>query len=133
MTAQEYLSQAYHMNQRINSKLAHIAALNDLAVRCTSNLSGMPSQTGNTSVLENTVAKIVDLQAELNSDIDSLIELQKNIITAIKSVDGTDQQIVLERRYLCYESFEKIAAAMGYSTRNVFILHRKALKQIEIS
>ncbi|MBQ3265074.1 MAG: sigma-70 family RNA polymerase sigma factor [Ruminococcus sp.] len=133
MTAKEYLSQAYHLNRRIDAKLAQITVLNNLAVKCTASLSGMPSNPSKpTSSMADTVAKIVDLQEELNADIDRLIELQKEIAAAINNMDSIDQRIILERRYLCYESFEKIAAATGYTVRNVFILHRKALKKVRI-
>lgn len=42
MTAKEYLSQAYRLDQRINSKIEQVASLNDLATKCTSTLTGMP-------------------------------------------------------------------------------------------
>lgn len=131
MTAKDYLKQAYHLNQRIDSKAEQIMVLNDLATKCTANLTGMPSGTNpSTSAMAETVAKIVDLKTELNADIDQLIDLQKKIITMINRIGNADLQIVLERRYLCNESFEKIALTMGYSIENVFILHRKALKII---
>lgn len=131
MTAKDYFKQAYHLNQRIDSKAEQIKVLNDLATKCTANLTGMPSgSNSSTSTMADTIAKIVDLQTELHGDIDQLINLRKKIIAMINRLGNADFQIVLERRYLCNEPFEKIAFAMGYSIENVFILHRKALKII---
>ena len=42
MTAKEYLSQAYRLDQRIDSKIEQVASLNDLATKCTTTISGMP-------------------------------------------------------------------------------------------
>ena len=42
MKAKEYLSQAYRLDQRINSKIEQVASLNELATKCTSTITGMP-------------------------------------------------------------------------------------------
>ena len=38
MKAKEYLSQAFRLDNRINSKIDQIASLNDLATKCTSHM-----------------------------------------------------------------------------------------------
>ena len=42
MTAKEYLSQAYRIDQRINAKLEQVMALRALATKATGTLSDMP-------------------------------------------------------------------------------------------
>lgn len=42
MTVKEYLSQAYRIDQRINSKLEQVASLRALATKATSTLSDTP-------------------------------------------------------------------------------------------
>ena len=42
IAAKNYLMRAYRIDNRINSKLDQIVALNDLATRATSNISDMP-------------------------------------------------------------------------------------------
>ena len=80
MTAKEYLSQAYRLDQRIDSKIEQVASLNDLATKCTSTMTGMPrNPSGSTSTMADTVCKIIDLQAEINRDIDALVELKREI------------------------------------------------------
>ena len=70
MTALDFLSQAYRIDLRIDSKLEQIAALNELATKCTSTLTGMPRNPNRgTSTMADAVGKIVDLQAEINRDI----------------------------------------------------------------
>lgn len=134
MTAKEHLGQAYRLDQRINSKLEQVASLNELATKCTSALTGMPRNPNRgISTMADAVEKIVDLQAEINRDIDRLIDLKREMVKLIKAVDNTECQTLLELRYLCFKTWEQIAVDMGYTIDNVFRIHRKALSVVSIS
>lgn len=133
MTAKEYLSQARYLDMRINNKIQQVESLNELATSATSALSGMPhSPNKATSKMADAVCKIVDLQEEINRDIDTLVDLKREISTTIKGVPDTELQTILEKRYLCFQTWEKIAVDMGYSIDNVFKMHKKALKNIVV-
>lgn len=133
MTAKEYLSQAYRLDKRIDSKIEQLKSLNLLATKCTSTLSDMPkSQSISNSRLEDTVVKIVDLQGEINMDIDSLVDLKRDIVKTIKSVQNPEYQIILELRYLCFKTWEEIAVQMNCSIDNVFKIRKNALKSVVI-
>lgn len=128
MKAKEYLSQARHLDARINTKIMQVAQLNDLARRATSTLSGMPhSPNKGPSQMANTVVKIVDLQNEINADIDALVDLKRDIAALIKCVPNSDQQTVLEKRYLCFQPWEQIAIDMSYSLHYLYKVHSAAL------
>ena len=133
MTAKEYLSQAYHLDKRIDSKIEQLKALNLLATKCTSTLSDMPkSQSISNSRLEDTVVKIVDLQEEINRDIDRLVDLKREIMGVIKAVPNVEYQTILEKRYLCFISWEQIAVDMNYSMQHIHRMHSSALKEITV-
>lgn len=133
MTKKEYLSQAYRLDQRINSKLAQVTALNDLATKCTTTLSDMPRNPyRGISTMVDAVEKIIDLQAEINCDIDSLMDLKREIVRAIKAVANTEYQTILELRYLCFKTWEQIAVDMGYNVRHVYRIHDEAVESIRI-
>jgi hypothetical protein len=133
MTTKEYLGQAYRLDQRINSKLEQIASLNDLATKCTGVLTGMPRNPNRgTSTMADAVAKIVDLQAEINRDIDRLVDLKREMVRLIKAVDNTEYQTLLELRYLCFKTWEQIAVDMGYNVRHVYRLHDEAVENIAV-
>ncbi len=128
MTAKEYLGQAYRLDQRINSKLEQLASLNELATKCTSTLTGMPRNPNRgTSTMADAVAKIVDLQAEINRDIDRLVDLKREMVRLIKAVDYTEYQTLLELRYLCFKTWEQIAVDLNYSIHHLYKLHNAAL------
>lgn len=133
MTAKEYLSQAYRLDKRIDSKIEQLKSLNLLATKCTTTLSDMPkSQSISNSRLEDTVVKIVDLQEKINRDIDSLVDLKRDIVRTIKSVQNPEYQIILELRYLCFKTWEEIAVQMNCSIDNVFKIRKNALKSVVI-
>ena len=131
MTARDFLNQAYKLDQRINSKLEQVSVLNDLALKVTGVITGMPhSSNHGSSRVADAVDKIVDLQAEINRDVDALVDIKREITHVIKAVDNTDCRLLLEMRYLCYRSWEQIAVDMNYSIDNVFRVHRKALRLV---
>lgn len=133
MTAREYLSQAHRLDQRIDAKIAQVATLNELATKCTSTLTGMPRNPNRgSSTMADAVAKIVDLQAEINRDIDSLVDLKREMVAVIKAVAHIEHQTLLEKRYLCYQTWEQIAVDMGYSVRQVYRLHDEALEDVVV-
>ena len=77
--------------------------------------------------MADAVAKIVDLQAEINHDIDVLVDLKREISSIIKAVPSSELQTLLEKRYLCFQSWEQIAVDMGYSMHHLYKLHNQSL------
>ena len=131
MNAKEYLGQAYRIDLRIHSKQEQIKSLNDLATRATNVISDMPgSATRNVHKMEDVVVKIVDMQEEIKHDIGRLVDLKADIMGNIKKVESPEQQTLLELRYLCFKSWEEIAVDMGYTVRNIYFLHRQALRNV---
>ena len=132
MTAKEYLSQAYKIDNDINSKLEQVASLRDLATKATTTMSDMPgSPNRNIYKIENAVVKIMELEDEINSDINELISLKADITHMIKRVTNRQERTILEKRYLCFDTWEQISVDMGYSIQHTFRLHDKALREID--
>lgn len=133
MTAKEYLSQALHLDHRIDSKIDQIASLNALATKCTSAITGMPhNPSSSTSTMADAVCKIVDLQELLKKDLSELVDLKREIMSVINGIENDEYKTILEKRYLCFLPFEQIAVNMGYSIQHTFRLHDKALKEIVV-
>ena len=131
MTTKDYLSQAYRIDQRINSKLAQVMSLRDLLGKATGTLSGAPkAATPNPHSMEDTIAKMVDLENEINEDIDALVDLKAEIMRRIKRVENTEYQTILELRYLCFKRWEEVSVELGYSMQHLFRLHDEALETV---
>jgi len=130
MTAKEYLEQARYLDQRINSKLTQVESLRSLATRVTTVYSDMPhSPTPDNHKLEKIIAKIVDLENEIDTDVDSLVDLKKEIMNAVNAVENDKYRVLLEMRYLSYQTWEQIAVAMDCDIRQVYRLHGHALEK----
>ncbi len=133
MTAKEYLNQAYWLDKRIDSKLEQLSALKDMATKTTSIMSDdVVSHTRNVHSMQDVIAKIIDMQAEINADIDHLVDLKREIMQVIKAVQNPEHQTLLELRYLCFRSWEYVAEELGYNVRHVYRLHDEAVEQITI-
>ena len=131
MSTKDYLSQAYRIDQRINSKLAQVMSLRDLLGKATGTLSGAPkAATPNPHSMEDTIAKMVDLENDINEDIDALVDLKAEIMRRIKRVENTEYQTILELRYLCFKRWEEVSVELGYSIQHLFRLHDEALEAV---
>ena len=133
MKAKEYLSQAYRLDQRIDAKIEQVMSLRNLAAKATSTLSDVaPSGTRNVHRMEDIVIKIIDLEEEINADIDSLVDLKREIMRVIKALPNPEYQTLLELRYLCFKSWEQIAVMLDYDLRYTHKLHNRALEECKI-
>lgn len=132
MTAREYLSRAYKLDQEIKSKLDQIESLKDLAESCSSVLTGMPRNPNKGgSPMADTVCKIVDLRDELNNELAQLVDYKADAVKIIHRVKNANYRLILEKRYLRYLSWETISVELGYSESWVLKLHRKAIRAVD--
>lgn len=133
LTAKEYLSQAYHIDQRIHSKIVQVQSLHDLATKATTTLTDMPGNaTRNVHSMEDVIVKMVDLESEISENLERLLALKNEIITVITCVDVPELQTLLEMRYLCFNTWEQIAVALHVNVRHVYRLHGSALAEVEL-
>ena len=131
MTEKEYLLQARYLDERIHSKVQQVESLNDLATSCSAVISDMPRNPNRGgSKMADAVIKIVSLQEEINMDLNALVELKREIMGVIKAVPNVEYQTLLEKRYLCFISWEQIAVDMNYSMQHIHRMHSAALKEI---
>lgn len=132
MTAKEFLNQAYLLDQRIRSKTEQIESLNQLSTSCTAVLTGMPhNPSKSASPMADAVTKIIDLENEIARDMDELVEIKREIVEVIKAVDDVILRTLLEKRYLCGETWEEITIALNCNRRWTFRLHDRALEAVQ--
>jgi hypothetical protein len=132
MTAKEYLNQALHLDGRINAKLEQIRSLRELAQNAASTISDMPKNPNrNVHRMESTICKMLDLENEVSRDIDRQVELKREIMEAVESVENPTYRMLLELRYLCFKHWDDIAAMMSYDRRYVLKVHGRALLEVD--
>jgi len=135
MTAKQYLRQAYHLNELINS---HIKELEQLRLISTSvpstDFSKERVQGGQLpgDRISNIIAKIVDLEKQINDEIDHFVDLKKEIHDAIDAVKNPKERLVLRYRYIEFLTWEQTAERMNYSIMQVHRIHSNALKNFVV-
>lgn len=132
MTAKEYLGQAYHLDQRINSKLQQVDSLRSLTQKITASYDGeVVSHTRNVTSLQDTIIRLMEAEEELNRQIDELVDLKMDIARLIDQVHNESFRLILEKRYLCFLQWDQIAAEMHYSRRWVLNKHDRAVEVVD--
>lgn len=132
MTSKEYLLQARFLDASIRTKVEQIEALNDLATSCTAVISDMPKNPNRGgSRMADAVMKIIDLQEEIKNDMIALVNLKRQIMDVIKAVSSLELRTILEKRYLSFISWERIAVELGYSIQHTYRLHDMALREVD--
>lgn len=129
----EFLQQVKLCDAHINNKLEELAHLKDLTVRITATLKqDVVSGGGNHDKIGDAVAKIIDLENEINQAVDEFVDKKREVSKVIEQVTEAEYLTILYRHYFFpYESFEKIACDMGYAYRHVTRLHGYALQMVE--
>lgn len=127
--AKEYLERIKWLDVMIDSKLEELATLEGIVKRITPvmNTTG-GGATGNQDKLGDTIAKIVDLQEEINRDVDTFVNRKREATELLSRITRAEYFQVLHKRYVLYKSFEQIAMDMKYSYRGVCYVHGRALQ-----
>jgi DNA-directed RNA polymerase specialized sigma subunit len=131
MDAKKYLGSMYRIDIKIKAKLEQLEYLKSMVFRVTSIISDeKTTQTRNNDALSNTIAKMIDLEADINKKIDQLIDTRRDIAHTIELVESDEEKTLLELRYMCFNTWEEIADKMKMSKARVFQINGKALQTV---
>ena len=129
MTAKEFLSQAYLLDQRVRSKMKQVEELRALACDVKAFAGNEPvSHTRDVTSLQNAVVKIIEEEQALNDEIDRFVDARRQIRAVIDRVPDLTMRLILEKRYLLFEPWAKIVSDLVYTRRWVLHQHRVALE-----
>lgn len=128
----KYLSQIRRYDSRINAKIEERDRLKAMLTKITPTLRDVPSSgSGGQDKLSDAVAKLIDLEAEINREIDSLVDARKSVVGTIDKVTDTQMHEVLCKRYIAFKTWEQIAFEIGKSYQWTWSIHGKALQAVE--
>lgn len=134
MTAKEYLRQAYRLNHRINSDIAEMERLQEMAGSVGSPgfeehyNPNRPSEAPFVRCLE----KVWDLEQKINSEIDRLIDLKAQMREVIATASNADEQMVLRYRYIHNMTWEQIGDELHADRTTVYRWHNSALNHVTL-
>lgn len=113
--------------QRIDRNMELIQQLRARAEKVTTSYSQAPGGTRGDS-LANAVAKIADVEKELQQDTEKLKEELVLVRFMIDSLENYEQRNVLNLKYISGYSLRRIATKMNYSRQQTYRIHNKAIE-----
>lgn len=130
--AKSYLKQVEKLDAKIKNKLVETQQWRDIALGITSVNNGEKVQSsGRQDKMAAAIEKCIDIEAEINSLIDELINIKKEVIATIEKLDSPTEYDVLHKRYIQYLSLQDIADHYGREYTNITTIHGRALKNLQ--
>lgn len=129
--AKIYLKRIKLYDSIINEKIEEVDRLRSMLEKITPTLkSDVITGGGNQDKLADAVAKIVDLEAEINERIDYYCAIKRAVTKTLEALTNSDQYQVLMKRYVQFKTWEQIACEMNMTYRNVLYIHGKGLQAV---
>ena len=130
--AKEYLKQVEKLDLRIKNKLIERRQWRDIALGITTNTEGERVQaSGSQSKMADAIIKCVDMEAEIDSLVDELLEIKKEVIKTIERLDSATEYNILHMRYIQYKSLQEIADHYSRDYGWATTTHGRALKNVQ--
>lgn len=132
MEVKEFLKQPERLDLRIKNKLIEKQQWKEIALGITANMDGERVQSsGAKSKMSDAVIKLVDMEAEIDSLVDELIDTKKKVIQTIEMLDSATEYNVLHMRYIQYLSLQEIADHYNRDYGWATTTHGRALKSVQ--
>ena len=132
MTGKQYFQRALDADRRIQALSEQRRHLEEIALhRPGLNASGIRAQSGNHSALELSVVRLLDTEKKLAEQMDEYNQIILDAARTIEKIGDEKMRQVLSLRYLSGLRWEEIANKVGYTLRQTFRLHGRALAAAE--
>ena len=132
MTAKEFLNQPYEINKQIGKKLQQLESLREMATSTTGSISDMPhSSSPDLQRIEGVLARIVDLENEVERDNEVLQDARLAVANEIANLDDGAHIRVMTKRYIELKDWKRVGQELGIGERWALKQHRAALQRFE--
>ena len=134
MTAKDYLTQYVIAGGEIDALLEELQRIRSLAEKTTMSFEsdGGASGTRKTDKLPEAVEKIIEIEQEIGKRVANLAFLRIDIYNTICRVQDGKSRVLLMKKYIGNETFERISTEMGYTYKHItHNLHPAALAEVE--
>jgi hypothetical protein len=132
MTVKEYLRQAYRLDHRIDSDIAEMERLREMA--CSIGAPGFEEHYDPNHPTEapfiRALEKVWKLEEKINAEIDRLVDLKAQMRGVIEAVSDPDERMVLRYRYIHNMTWEKIGDVLHADRTTVYRWHNTAIRHV---
>lgn len=132
MKARSYLNRVFQQEKLIEADRVELAQLRLLATSISATEYGKEGGRGESDrPMERSLGRIMELEEKIQRDIDQSIAMREEVRGLLGGLGDNLERAVMQRRYLCMESWESVARVLGMSERHVYRLHGEALKKLD--
>lgn len=132
MTGKEFLNSILESRRILDGKLEKFKHLQAMATKITGAISGTPTVSDkNFSRIESAVVNALQQSEDVTEEVTKFFELYQTAEKLIAKVPALDERLILNYRYLCGNSWQKIADKIQVSMRYVYKVHGRALETFE--
>lgn len=129
MDTKQYLGQIKRYDALINNGIAEVARYRQIAMNITTVIANdKVKSTPDPDRLGKTVAKIIDLENELDILVDKYIDARNVIVGQLEQLEDTKFYSILFKFYVENKELQDIADEMDYSYGRIRNLHGMALE-----
>jgi DNA-directed RNA polymerase specialized sigma24 family protein len=132
LETKEFLNQVKKLDLQIKNKLIEKQQWKDIALGITANMDTERVQSsGSQSKMADAIVKCVDIEAEIDSLIDKLIDTKKEVIQTIEQLNSPLQYDVLHLHYIQFMTLQEISEKYGMSYDWAKQAHKRAIKNVQ--
>ena len=132
MDAKSYLRQVEKLEKQITNKLVEREQWQDMALGITASVGGERVQTSSSQQkMANAVERCIDMEAEIDALVDSLVETKKDVIATIEQLDSPTEYDILHKRYIQFLPLQEIADRYNREYTTITTAHGRALKNVQ--
>lgn len=132
MTAKEYLKQAYRLDHRIDSDIAEMERLREMA--CSVGSPGFEEHHNPNRSTEAPFVRVLEkvwrMEEKINAEIDRLVDLKAQIRGVIEAVSDPNERMVLRYRYIHNMTWERIGDELHAGETSIRRWHASALSHV---
>lgn len=134
MTSKEYLRQARDLDALINTHMKDKADLQQMACNISAPTLGERVQTSrNTDApYVHTLEKIMLLEDRITAEIDRLVDLKAEMLSAIEDMTSPQEKMLLKYRYFDRYTWEEIGMKLNVCARTARRIHGSALQHFVV-
>lgn len=130
MTAKEYLQEAKRKKAVLNNLLKDKESVKEMLYSLGGCSEGERVQASrNTDKFGTLYGRIDEMERQIDDKMAELMEFQLQLSEKINALENEKNIEVLHRRYIRFQSWERIANDMNYSVRYILKIHGLALEE----
>lgn len=133
MEVKEYLERGWKLKAQIELEQKQLEFWQNLSTSTSVNLAyASGGHSGNVNnKLERAMIQVLDLEAKINKDLEQLATIENETLHYIFTTPlGETEKVILQMRYIGYETWRQIAKTLGYAESHIWRIHSSSIKRI---